>query len=298
MESVNDTIYNYYKIKYEYEETIRKEKRSILKNNKLESSDEKRKEYHKFKPKCYACKRSGGTIFATKLNKEAVRIASATCGHLKDPCGLHIEINLGNYDLLKNVIDTDQKNYTNLKNTIIANKNQMLFGYKTAEQVLQNYEEIKEKISDYSYLLEQNIQDYFTIIDSSEKKDTFKQLTKKSYVHIQKIKECIHEFDTTNNKQFVHDAVGIYVNELTPTLKELMKTKYSNSSVLYDDDTNTYKLVQQMYTIEDVETVPFASQQPKVIKYNLAPKNKKIELRKKENIDADYNEYDDRDDVF
>jgi hypothetical protein len=297
MESVNDTIYNYYKIKNEYEETIRKEKRSILKNNKLESSDEKRKEYNKYKPKCYACKQSGGTIFATKLNKEAVRIASAVCGHVQDPCGLHIEINLGNYDLLKNVIDTDQKNYTILKNMVIANKNQMLFGYKTAENVLENYEEIKEKISDYSYLLEQNIQDYFNIMDSSEKKDNFKQLTKKSYAHIQKIKECIHEFDTTNNKQFVQDAVGIYVNELTPVLKELMQTKYSNSTVLYDDDTNTYNLVQQMYTIEDVETVPFASQQPKVIKYNLAPKKKKIDLRKKENTDED--EYDDdRRDVF
>lgn len=296
MASVNDTIYNYYKIKNEYEDTIRKEKRSILKNNKLESSDEKRKEYHKFKPKCYACKRSGGTIFTTKLNKEAVRIASAVCGHVQDPCGLHIEINLGNYDLLKNVIDTDQKNYTILKNMVIANKNQMLFGYKTAENVLENYEEIKEKISDYSYLLEQNIQDYFNIMDSSEKKDKFKQLTKKSYAHIQKIKECIHEFDTTNDKQFVKDAVEIYVNELTPVLKELMQTKYSNNTVLYDDETNTYNLVQQMYTLEDVETVPFSSQQPKVMKYNLAPKQKKIELRKKENTDED--EYDDRRDVF
>ena len=83
--SIEDSIYTFYKMKSEYEETIKKEMMTLLRKTKFETEDDKRKEYKKikqrFKPKCYACKRSGGTIFSTKLDNHISLISdkSSSC---------------------------------------------------------------------------------------------------------------------------------------------------------------------------------------------------------------------------
>lgn len=298
--SIEDSIYTFYKMKNEYEETIKKEMMTLLRKTKFETDDDKRKEYKKikqrFKPKCYACKRSGGTIFSTKLDKELSRVVSAVCGHVQEPCNLNIEINLGKYDLMKNEIDTNQEIYAQLKNSVITDKNQMLFGYKTTDDVLKHYEEIKGAISNYSVLLEMDIQNYYDVIDSSDKKDKLLRFTKKSYELIQQIKECMHQYDTTGNTQFAKDAVQIYMNELIQVLKDIMQNKYSNTFVQYDDDDKTYTLNQQFYTLSDIEE---NVKQPKVIKFNTTSVKKNL-IKKKNYEDDDDNdgENEERDDVL
>jgi len=62
------------------------------------------------------------------------------------------------------------------------------------------------------------------------------------------------DFERTQNVQFVNDVVELYVKEMTPKLKEIMKKKYAYSTVEYDDTTNMYNLMQIPISIEGLES--------------------------------------------
>ena len=74
------------------------------------------------------------------------------------------------------------------------------------------------------------------------------------YTNIENIKKMMLEYEKTNNRQFVFDAVEVYVNDMIPRLKKIMNGKYAKSYVDYEDD-GTYKLVQLQYSIEQLEFV-------------------------------------------
>jgi hypothetical protein len=62
------------------------------------------------------------------------------------------------------------------------------------------------------------------------------------------------DYEKTQNRQFVIDAVEVYVNDMTPRLKNLMNIKYAKSYVDYEDD-GTYKLIQLQYSVEQLDFV-------------------------------------------
>jgi hypothetical protein len=53
--------------------------------------------------------------------------------------------------------------------------------------------------------------------------------------------------------QFVRDSIEIYTIQLEPKLKQLMSLKYRSNLVEYNEDDNTYHLIQQKYTVLDLE---------------------------------------------
>jgi len=273
-DTVAESIDKYYKMKDEYESGIKKKVDAIRKDD-TKSLKEKRNEFKKLKPLCLLCKRPGGTIFSTTV--QGGRIVSAVCGS-ETPCNLDIKINLGEYESARTMIASQQENLNKLKDTVIHYKNQLLFGYKTAKDILEDYEAIKSEISDANIRLVFYIQEYFDIIDSPKKNDKLKRLVEKSYNAIGEMKEYI-----ANNN--VDDAVGIYVHQLSPILKEIMQNKYSSSSVAYDDETKTFALVQQKYTLQDIETNDI--HQPEVIKFNMSAPKKAAQKQKQPQDDDD-----------
>ena len=66
IETVDNVVNEYYKLKNKYETEINNNKRRII-NNKSLSNKEKRSEFQKLKPKCVNCHRPGGTIFSTRF---------------------------------------------------------------------------------------------------------------------------------------------------------------------------------------------------------------------------------------
>ncbi len=51
----------------------------------------------------------------------------------------------------------------------------------------------------------------------------------------------------------MRDAVEIYINKLLPLLEKMMKLKYSKNEVIYNENDNTYHLIQNKYTFKDIE---------------------------------------------
>jgi hypothetical protein len=269
-ESVESAINEFYKLKNNYETEIYKKKKIIINNITL-SSKEKKNEFKKLKPKCINCKRAGGTLFSVKMHsgKEEFREFRAVCGVIADPCNLNITIQTGKYELLQVVLKDIEKEIQDNKKNIIDDKNRLLFGLMTTETVLQKFEDVKGYIANLSALLETYLDEYNSITDNIEKKTELTENIIKSYFYIDGIKEAIAKFNKENNSQYIRDIANIYVTNLKPLLNKILNLKYKENSIHYDENTNTYNLIQNQYTIQSLEFTDFTN---KVINYDVGLK--------------------------
>ena len=67
----------------------------------------------------------------------------------------------------------------------------------------------------------------------------------------------MNSFKTSNDVQFLKDAVSLCLVDIIPEVEEIMHMKYSYSGVEYDETDNTFHLCQPKYTLnEDQENFP------------------------------------------
>ena len=295
-ESIENAINEFYKLKNKYETEISKNKHKIM-NNPLFSSKEKRSQFLRLKPKCINCLRPGGTIFSIKYYPDSKdqnehRELIAKCGIISDPCNLNINIQIGKYTSLIDNLKEVEDEIKETKKSVIDDKNKLLFGFITTETALENFDTNKDFISDLSSLLEVYLNSYNDLVDNSEKRTELKESIELSYNFINQIKEAIVHFNETNNHQFVRDAVNIYINNLKPILSKIASLKYKENTVFYNNDTNTYHLIQNKYRIKDFELTSFNN---KVVKFEVgyvknAPKKKGFIIESDSTTEATFEE--------
>ena len=260
----DEALNNYYKLKEKYQQQLANDKANILSKYKL-SWREKNQQFKRLVKKCVNCGQSGGTIFTQFIDeKEDSRVLSAVCGHVANPCPLNIKLDVGIYEPMNFYIDINEEYIKNKKNEIIKDKNNLLFGYISKEEALENFDNIKKEINETGEVLEQYIATYLDIIDNTQKKEEIKKKTNLSFKYIKEIQQAISEFNSSKNNQFEKDAVDIYIDNLKPLLDEIRNLKYSNCSVEYNENDNTYHLIEQKTTILDLEK---SITKPKIISY-------------------------------
>ena len=107
-------------------------------------------------------------------------------------------------------------------------KNDLLFGYLSENEVVNKFEELKEKIksetSNYEFLLSQ----YNEIVNNNEKFKKINKNTKEIYELIDKIRNTMDKYEKTDNTNYVADVVTLYTNDLVPKIKQ-----NNNRNVLY-----------------------------------------------------------------
>ena len=248
----NEALNTYYKLKTAYENAYNVDKNKIIKLKDL-SWKEKRFEFSKLKPKCINCKRAVGSTFYT-TNDKGERTLVAKCGDKTNPCPLNIIINLGYIINLDAELINDEKTIADAKRSIISDKNNLLFGYITSKEAVEKFEDIKESYAANSGNYEFLLQTFNNIVDNKENKEELKKEELELQVIIGNIKRMMKDFDSTQNVQFVNDVVELYVKEMTPLLKDVMKKKYVISSVEYDENDGVYKLIQMPISVEDLES--------------------------------------------
>jgi len=250
---IENAIDEFYKLKSNYENEIIKNKKSIINNSSL-SWKEKRIEFQKLKPKCINCKRPGGTVFSVKYDtSNNYRQLRAFCGIIANPCNLNIVINLGNYYSLLYIIEDTEKDIQEIKNNIINDKNKVLFGCITSEVALNKFNEVKEQLKDLTDILESYLSEYNNIVDNKERNTKIYTNIEASELLILDIKKVIKDFDNTGNVQYINDVIDIYSLKLKPLLNDLMNLKYKENMVWFDENENTYNLIQNTNTISDLE---------------------------------------------
>lgn len=244
---------NYYKLKEKYEDEKNKYKGEIINNKKL-SIKEKHKRYKQIKLKCVNCKRPVGTIFSSKYDKEIDnKVLKAVCGDLANPCNLKIVLHTGIIDLYTELIKEQEDELLDAKNKIIEDKNRLIFHYINEQEAIERFDRFKENINESSSVLTFILEEYLTIIDNPEVKKEIQEKGEESYAIITLIQEAITKFNGTNDTQYVKDAVSMYVTRLQPLLNSIMKLKYRDYFVEYNDSTNMYHLIQKKNKIHDME---------------------------------------------
>ena len=254
-QSVENNINEYYRLKSKYDNDNEKNKKKIL-NNKMLGMKEKKAEFKQLKPKCVNCGRPGGTTFASVISKDnsgaKFRELRAFC-KATEPCGLNINIAVGNFENINDILKMIDGEIYTAKNEIITDKNKLLFGLITTEKALANFDLQKATIKDFTDLLETYLQIYIKITDDPETNAKLNEELEKSYLLIQQIKTAIKNFNETNSIEFVRGGVEVYNDELRPVLNEILKLKYKQNMVVFEESTNTYHLVQRAYSIKDLE---------------------------------------------
>lgn len=263
---MNDAINEYYKLKAKYESENKKQSTKIINNANL-SWNEKRNMFQQIKPKCINCKRPGGTIFSSKYNEDSLaRELHAMCGITSQPCKLNILISVGKYELFPNVLNDLNDQIRAEKKNVINYKNKNIFGFISSEKILTLFNSLKEEIAENTSLLEFYLDEYLNIVDNKEEANTIDRDTTIIYDYINQIKDAIKNFNTTDNSQQVRDAVDIYNTKLVPLLEKIMKLKYKENYIWYNENDSTYHLIQQKYAINNIE---FNVGEEKVVKYDM-----------------------------
>ena len=254
-QSVENNINEYYRLKSKYDNDNDKNKKKIL-NNKMLGMKDKKAEFKQLKPKCVNCGRPGGTTFASVVSKDSMgakfRELRAFC-KATEPCGLNINIAVGNFENINDILKMIDGEIYTAKNEIINDKNKLLFGLITTENALGNFDLQKATIKDFTDLLETYLQIYIKLTDDPETKAKLNEEVEKSYLLIQQIRAAIKNYNETNSIEFVRGGVEVYTDELIPVLNEILKLKYKENMVVFEESSNTYHLVQRAYSIKDLE---------------------------------------------
>jgi len=244
----------YFKIKNEYEDVNLKNRNKIMKNQNL-SWKEKRTEYKKLKPKCINCKRAVGTIFSSVYNpEENGRKLIAACGDKTAPCPLNIIINLGETTTYFDDCGILEKEVVTLKNRIIKEKNDLIFGYISSEDAIKNFEDLKEELNITLSSYELTLENYIDVVDNKKKNETMKKYQVDIYQNIQEIKDLVSQYSRSENVQLIREAIVIYVNQLATKIDELNKLMFPYRKVIYDSDDESFHLIQKRYTLDEIET--------------------------------------------
>jgi ribosomal protein S27E len=245
-----EKLNEYYKLKHEYETKKLSQKNSILKDTTL-NMKRKQDKYKRMKVNCINCGRNVGTIFENDSG-----ILSAVCGDKLAPCKLDIKIDRGKFLSLENLIDVFQNGVDEMKEKIISTKLDLLFGYEPESVVLKKFGNLKNELTEDLEAVMGYRTHFIETVSNLDNKSELNSKMTMFYNKIALIKSTIAEFNEMGQIQLIKDMVSMYDTELLPLLDELRKLKYKYMAMEYDADTDTHRLVRNVFTLQEM-TVPF-----------------------------------------
>lgn len=261
---ISEKLNEFYKLKYEYDKKVHSHRNNIIKDNML-NMKQKQDKYRKMKVKCINCGRNVGTIFEHKDG-----ILTSICGDKIAQCNLNIRINRGKYVSLEMLLDVFQTGVDEVKEKIITTKLDLLFGYEQESNTLKIFNGLKEELTqDLESLMEYKT-NFIEIVSNLDNKQILSTKMTMFYNKVSLIKSTVDEFNETGRIQLIKDMITLYDTELTPLLAELRNLKYKYMAVEYDMETDTHKLVRNIFTLQDM-TIPFEN--PKVISFTVGDDN-------------------------
>ena len=255
MANFNKAINEYYKLKQKYDAQVHK-KTDIIRNNTELTSREKHLLYTEQKKKCIVCKKDGGTIFEDKNN-----ILSAICG-AKSRCSLDIKIQRTKYSNLMRDVEFLKTLILESRKNIIQNKLDLLFAYQNQETSLGIFNrqraelirDLKKMESLYNSLTE------ITNNKSTKSENDVLLLT------ISQFKKLINDFKIGGEEINIKEAIDLYLNNILILVKQLQDIKYKYNSVFFNENENTYHLIQEVFTPEELQ-IPQNPENNKVISF-------------------------------
>ena len=253
-ELLEKTLNEFYTLKEKYNNDIQKIKHGLTAKYGINnSSQKKRDEYLKHKPKCVNCKRNVGTIFSDKD-----RVLKAICGDKDEPCTLNIEIFMGKKEHIDDIIDAMEESISEIKEKIIKLKLDLIYNYKIEDEVIEEFTQLKRnyiEIQKNMNILTKKKQKIIT--NNGEKNILIENLNKQITTLIGYINDKIKTYKEGGDSQDITEIIELYNVDLKNKLDQIRLNKYNTNYVtkindpeLYPKKFDVYQLVQNNSTDE------------------------------------------------
>jgi len=216
-----DSLRDYFKLKAKYENTLRETRKNAYKDAASKAIG--RKLLKQIKPKCVNCRRPVGTIFELKDERYV-----AMCGdqNRATKCNLHIELYRGGFTNEEYLVYLFKEQVETLKESIVKQKLDVLFSYKSEATVAQKF---KKEIEDYntdSSMFKTLLTNHNELYYSMERREKYVEKLEKIETMKTTLKHMMDEYAKTNNPQILRDAMGMQIRQLQPEIENLRRIKY------------------------------------------------------------------------
>ena len=236
----------YYILKKKYEETVKIEKKRLLKNESLSTAD-KRVRFKEMTFKCINCKQKGGTIFTNDNN-----ILKAVCGS-SNPCKLNIEINKGRIFYLRELLDIETNYIDGLKEDIISVKLKFLFKIIDQSEALSAFDSLTHQLADRAINQQEFIKKYNNITDNKDKEFKLKTYIDKLNLEIDNIKKLNKLYETDKKESILKTILENYTGIIQPLLNDIRELKYNYFTIETDEKQIMNYFIAEPYTISQLE---------------------------------------------
>jgi hypothetical protein len=242
---VAESLNEYFRMKTAYEEKYHKQKKRVF--EKSESKRQAKKEILTIKPSCIKCKRPVGTVFSNKNGRY-----SAKCGDVKNPCKLDVQIYIGesnmSLDYILNIFHEDNEE---IKNTIIEQKLDTLFNYTSEEESVKNFKKELDNFSSNSKTFKKLLDKRNELFFNMDKKHLIEKKNGEIFHVNERIQILMKEYEKTQNKEILKQAMHMHVKELIPEIRNLRMLK--NETMEVNKDESEYVLFQYPVEINKIE---------------------------------------------
>jgi len=212
-----DTLEKYFLLKNKYEKKMKKAMKQVYdKNNKKKSQNK----ISSMKYECIRCKRMVNTIFSIKDDRYI-----AICGDSQNPCDLKIEIYNGQFTHIEDMLIDAQDSLNDIKNIIIEQKLDNLFGYVSEEDSVSLFKNqitaYNEEMNNYNTL--KNTHD--ELLNKKETQDKITALKNEIFLLKDDITQLLDEYKKTDNKEILKNAVDTQITEIIPKMRNIHMLK-------------------------------------------------------------------------
>jgi hypothetical protein len=215
-----ESLKDYFKLKTKYETSLYEMRKKVFKNaqNKMIG----RRLLKQIKPKCVNCNRPVGTIFELKDERYV-----AMCG---DPnratkCNLHIELYRGAFTNEEYLVYLFREQVDDLKETIMKQKLDILFSYKSDTTVAQQFKKELERYNTDSAIYKQLLTNHDDLYYNSERQEKVIEKMEKIDAIKMKLTTMIGEYEQSGNIQLLKDAIVLQIQNLQPEIENLRRLK-------------------------------------------------------------------------
>ena len=246
-EKIIKEMNDYYKLKQKYDNQITSMKNTILKNDDLSKKD-KRRRFQQLKVKCILCRNQGGTLFENKKG-----VLRAVCGNTAAPCNLNIIVKKGQYVNIQEMDEDFLRQIESLKRDIIEIKLKLLFNIIKEEESLEKFEVFRRKISEVAEKQLHLRKKYNDIFNNKIKENELRRLNIQLLVEIEKIKELAELYDSEQKEATKKSMIEQYLGLIVPIEENIATLKYVERHVEYDEHDKSYRLIDKLYNIAQLE---------------------------------------------
>jgi hypothetical protein len=260
--NVQDALNEYFKLKSTYETTIYNMKKKVF--EKADTKRQAKREVLTIKPPCIKCKRPVGSVFSRKNGRY-----NAICGDSVKPCGLDIQIFVGESNMQLNyILDIFREDNEELKEKIIRQKLDTLFNYTTEQESIKLFKKELEEFNSNSGIYKKLLDINNDLFHSVDKKRLIEKKNDEIFNLNERVTALLKEYENTQNKELLKEAVYIQIKEIQPEIRNLRNLKYEIMELNEQIENNKRKYSLYQYPVELTKLDSNIGEPHRVIKFN------------------------------